>query len=106
MPALARRRLLMLHRRRPLPWLWRWQACWRPARTRPPRPPAPLPGPVRPARKWPSCWRRFSACRPASEALEQKDKATDQALATDRVSEREPELVTRLKAVEMQSSGC
>ncbi len=39
------------------------------------------------------------------EALEQKDKATDQALATDRVSEREPELVTRLKAVEMQSLG-
>lgn len=39
------------------------------------------------------------------EALEQQNKATDKALATDRISEQEPELVTRLKAVEMQSLG-
>ena len=39
------------------------------------------------------------------EALEQQTKATDKALATERISEQEPELVTRLKAVEMQSLG-
>lgn len=38
-------------------------------------------------------------------ALEQQNKATDKALTTERISEQEPELVTRLKAVEMQSLG-
>lgn len=39
------------------------------------------------------------------EALEQQSKAVDKALDSERISEREPELVTRLKAVELQSLG-
>lgn len=39
------------------------------------------------------------------EALEQKNKAVDKALDSERISEKEPELVTRLKAVELQSLG-
>jgi hypothetical protein len=35
--------------------------------------------------------------------LEQKEAETEQALATERLSEREPELVTRVKAVEFQT---
>ncbi|WP_242481283.1 carbohydrate porin [Rubrivivax gelatinosus] len=37
------------------------------------------------------------------KALEEAQTATDQALLTDRLSENEPELVTRLKAVETQT---
>ncbi|HEX8963807.1 MAG TPA: carbohydrate porin, partial [Rhodocyclaceae bacterium] len=39
------------------------------------------------------------------EALEQQNKDMEKALASDRISEKEPELVTRLKAVESQSLG-
>lgn len=39
------------------------------------------------------------------EALEQQNKEMEKALTTERISEREPEIVTRLKAVEMQSLG-
>lgn len=39
------------------------------------------------------------------EALEQQNKDMEKALASERISEREPELVTRLKAVESQSLG-
>ncbi|MBS0291102.1 MAG: carbohydrate porin [Proteobacteria bacterium] len=39
------------------------------------------------------------------EALEQQNKAVDKALDSERISEKEPELVTRLKAVELQSLG-
>src|SRR5574337_1436746 len=39
------------------------------------------------------------------EALEQQNKAVDKALDSQRISEKEPELVTRLKAVELQSLG-
>jgi hypothetical protein len=39
------------------------------------------------------------------EALEQQNKEMEKALATERISEKEPELVTRLKAVETQSAG-
>ena len=37
------------------------------------------------------------------ESLEHQHHETEQALATDRLSEREPEIVTRLKAVEFQT---
>jgi hypothetical protein len=37
------------------------------------------------------------------ETLERHNQETEQALATERLSEREPELVTRLKAVEFQT---
>lgn len=37
------------------------------------------------------------------EALEKQNKELEKALATERISEREPELVTRLKAVEVQT---
>jgi hypothetical protein len=37
------------------------------------------------------------------EALEKQNKEMERALATDRVSEKEPEVVTRLKAVEFQT---
>jgi len=37
------------------------------------------------------------------EALEQQNKELEKALATERLSEREPELVTRLKAAESQT---
>lgn len=37
------------------------------------------------------------------KALEQAQQQTDKALATERLSEKEPELVTRLKAVEFQT---
>ena len=37
------------------------------------------------------------------EALEQQNKELGKALATDRISENEPEVVTRLKAVEFQT---
>jgi len=37
------------------------------------------------------------------EALEKQNKEMESALATDRLSEREPEVVTRLKAVEFQT---
>jgi hypothetical protein len=37
------------------------------------------------------------------EALEKHNKELEQSLATDRVSEQEPEVVTRLKAVEFQT---
>lgn len=39
------------------------------------------------------------------EALEAQNKAMEKALDTERISEKEPEIVTRLKAVEMQSLG-
>lgn len=39
------------------------------------------------------------------EALERHNTETDKALVTERISEKEPELVTRLKAVETQSLG-
>jgi hypothetical protein len=39
------------------------------------------------------------------EALEQQNKDMEKALASERISEKEPELVTRLKAVEIQSAG-
>lgn len=39
------------------------------------------------------------------EALEQQNKAMEKALASERISEKEPEIVTRLKAIEMQSLG-
>ncbi|MBS0392834.1 MAG: carbohydrate porin [Proteobacteria bacterium] len=39
------------------------------------------------------------------EALEQQNKAVDKALDSERISEKEPEIVTRLKAVELQSLG-
>ncbi len=44
--------------------------------------------------------RRLSA---RVEALEQQHKETERSLASERLSEREPELVTRLKAVEFQA---
>jgi len=37
------------------------------------------------------------------ESLERRNQETEQALATERLSEREPEIVTRLKAVEFQT---
>ena len=37
------------------------------------------------------------------EALEQQNKALEKSLASERLSEKEPELVTRLKAVEFQT---
>ena len=37
------------------------------------------------------------------EALEQQNKEMEKALASDRVSEKEPEVITRLKAVEFQT---
>lgn len=39
------------------------------------------------------------------EALEAQNKDMEKALNTERISEKEPEIVTRLKAVEMQSLG-
>ncbi|MDD5250931.1 MAG: carbohydrate porin [Rhodocyclaceae bacterium] len=39
------------------------------------------------------------------EALEQQNREMEKALGTERISEQEPELVTRLKAVETQSAG-
>ncbi|MDA8254615.1 MAG: hypothetical protein M0Z99_03075 [Betaproteobacteria bacterium] len=37
------------------------------------------------------------------EALEQQNKAMEQSLASERLSEKEPEIATRLKAVEFQT---
>lgn len=39
------------------------------------------------------------------EALEKQNREMEKALGTERISEKEPEIVTRLKAVEMQSLG-
>lgn len=39
------------------------------------------------------------------EALEQQNREMEKALGTERISEKEPELVTRLKAVETQTLG-
>ncbi|MBZ0142028.1 MAG: carbohydrate porin, partial [Rhodocyclaceae bacterium] len=37
------------------------------------------------------------------EALEKQNKELEQSLASDRLSEKEPEIATRLKAVEFQT---
>ena len=39
------------------------------------------------------------------DALERQNRDLEKALATERISDKEPEIVTRLKAVEMQSLG-
>ena len=47
----------------------------------------------------------IAALKKRIEKLEQQEQAEQEALASDRLSEREPELVTRLKALEMNTGS-